>query len=333
MPIFSAQKGRLFSALLLLYPLLLTGCADPTPLPGNQPVATTCPLETDAGLSIQAHLPRLFLILIEGDRGYQEYRTRDISLIETTLSQVVQPGDRIVMATMELTAMNTTIFFDEVVDPVPTPNIIPSPTLEPSITPTTPPVNTPFGPYAQYVANNANATETAIMATATQQTNDFRCAFSNWYNQKQQVLNTYDTLSQKAIDSFSTKEAISFQQNGGNLNTKPAPNSTYAGLAFASSFFQQQGNCSKGQSVCNLTLLMFSNTPDYKYNSPGSLPIDLSEADIYIVFQDCIYVFSNDECDTRRVFWEDFFKEHNAHSVKVFGNKNIEPTFISSLQH
>ncbi len=325
-----------FIQMLLLFSLLLAnGCSGnntafwPTPTYTSTPTMTCPPIAIDTQSSLQSS-PILAVVLFEQqtETNSWAYTAESFQIMRTVLSEAAEPGDRFIFY---LLGPRQSDFQHAYVDGLSVgsasrPDIPSTPTLEPTATATIVPTGTMTGYFALATKDAANATQAALLATATHSAFINNCAMGIWATQYADVATQWVVTRASALDQFMDQYDKRVHEHSIDPDRIVA-NQVYEGLTNAAESFKQE--CNSKYRRC--TLIIFSDLTEWRPKEPDGLAIKFDNVDVISVMLNCNPIYSPD-CQAMQETWNRKFSSYHARTVQYINGDNVEQNLIQLLR-
>ncbi|GEM_PF-3653031 len=336
---------RASSTLLFVAIIVLMGCAPLTPLPTRTPTPTQkiCPSVTIETPGFLENQPILIISLVEQEIVFSDWTetSRAFQILSEVIPSIAKPEDRLVTFYLGPRVYDDAFISDELIGSVGLvrPSIPSTPTPYPTITSTsTPATPTPDDRIVQISTERAaEATQTHVIATTTQNAFLDQCAKLIWATSYALVATQWAQTQESAIETLRAEMQVTKTPG---VSGEYFQNEVYDGFSHATRKFSEYG-CIK-QSGTDQTatpvnapysrcvLLVFSNmdewrTPEFIRESMPILNsrINLNGIEVFISMLNCNDMSEN-YCLTQKNFWTEQLKNYGATSVDFFSNKDIE---------
>jgi hypothetical protein len=341
---------KLYARLVLLFIpnvlLVLMGCgiSPETLLPTRTPTATRliCPeliINTPQALR---NSPIVVITLIEQQFDTSEWTEtfNSFQILNQVVPSIAQPEDRLIMFYLGPRVYDDALISDEIVGSLELvkPSIPFTPTSFPTGIATVTPATTPDDKIVQIATErSADATQTSVIATTTQNAFLDQCAKVVWATSYAAVATQWAVTKAAAINAFTIK--IQVTKTPGESG-ESHQNEVYEGFSHATRKFIEHGCIKQAETDQNATLvnspysrcilLVFSNMDEWrpptfvKEKMPAlHLSIDLNAIEVAVVMLNCNDLSEN-YCLGQKEFWTEELKDYGAASVDFFSKKDIE---------
>ncbi len=272
----SLRRFLAFSAITSLFVILISSC-DPVFRPPNDP--DNCPYERatsyhtyDFGSSDSKYV---YVLL---DQSYEyKYTPQDLELISKTVVQNMYPGDRLVVAWINLENSTRTIIFDERIEREELAKFPPTLT-PPSVIPTLTPAKITTIEGQQIQTNEAIEKDNQAI------NEKHYCKIGEWNATSDAKFQEWKDDQKEEVDSFISKANTALKPSIANDSSRGKL--LYESLSVASQMLQSA--ISKRQHN-RYILIVFSDMNDWRPAKPDELTIELNGVDTLIVSQYCKY--------------------------------------------
>lgn len=290
-----SRKILAFSAIASLLVILIASC-DPIFRPPNDPSNCRYELATDYHTyDFGSPNSKYVYVLIDQSYAYK-FTPKDLELISSTIIPNMFPGDRLVVAWINLENGTQTIIFDKRVERARVPQF--SPTLtSPPVTPTLTPANITTIQGQQMQTNEAIDKDNQTI------NEKYYCKIGEWNALSDAIFQQWKDEQKEKINSFSSEAnatltpSIAKATSGGKL--------LYESLSTASQMLQAAMSRRQHQRYI---LIVFSDMDDWRPSKPDNIQINLNGIDTLIVSQNCNYEI---DCQVK-IDWESQLKSFGA---------------------
>lgn len=294
---FISSRLVLLSVIASLLILLIASCDPVLNSPnnsGNCPYEIATEYRTSADFGVPETQPDSKYVYVLLDQSYDyKFTSKDIDLVTSTIVPNIFPGDRLVVAWINLEHGTQTIIFDERVEQVKLPQFPPTFT-PPLITPTLTPSNITTVQGQQIQTNEAIDKENLVI------NEKHFCKIGEWNAKSQEIADGWKRQQQEKIDSFvehATSQltpSLAKETSGGKL--------LYESLSVASQMLQSAKLKNQYEKY---VLIIFSDMNDWRSQKPDNLTINLNGVNVLIISQNCKYEI---DCSIKGK-WESQFKQ------------------------
>jgi hypothetical protein len=298
---------RIVCVLLLVWGIfILSGCgSEISPTPSDIP----CPPENTSE-SADSQPPRiLYVFLVQEHPRVSSEIDGVYEIITEDTKNFLNPGDRLIMLSMESSTLDAAIFFDETVPYMERPLIEPTPTYYPTITPlptleAKPTAGAAIAAERVRQERHSEAEETWNEKSAF----EFECSMKSWRLRNQEIWKKYDSDKKKTISDF--EDDISDVVEKHIENRKPESRAQiFEAISLSSTIFYSE--CSY-YDKCNL--IIFSDMKDSRSESP--FRIDLTNVDVTVLLSGCRFISAT--CEDNIAFWKNEFSSYSVNSSEFF---------------
>jgi len=314
--VFLSRKIVALSVVASLIIILIASC-NPDFRHPNDP--RDCPYELTADYHIYdfGSLDSKYVyVLIDQSYNYK-FTTKDLELIKKTVIPNIFPGDRLVVAWINLERGTQTIIFDERIERVRIPQFPPTLT-PPPVTPTLTRSNTTTTIQGiQIQTNQAIERDNKVIKEK------YYCKIGEWNATSDDIFQKWKDAQKKNIDSFSEKANTVLQPSlakaisGGKL--------LYESLSTAS---QMLHSAMAKRQHQRYILIVFSDMHDWRPSKPSDIQINLNGIDTLIILQNCDYEIN---CQIK-IDWESQLTSFGALNPLFFVKEdNIEKSLYDYL--
>lgn len=302
---FISSRLVLLSVIASLLILLIASCDPVLNSPnnsGNCPYEIATDYRTSADFGVPETQPDSKYVYVLLDQSYDyKFTPKDIDLVTSKIVPNVFPGDRLVVALINLEHGTQTIIFDERIEQERLPQFPPTFT-PPLVTPTLTPSNITTVQGQQIQTNEAIDKENLVI------NEKHFCKIGEWNAKGQEIADKWKHEQQEEIDSFVEQSnsqltpSIAKETSGGKL--------LYESLSVASQMLQSAKLKNQHEKYI---LIIFSDMNDWRSEKPDDLTIKLNGVDVLIISQNCKYEI---DCSVKDK-WESQFKQFGV-SVPLF---------------
>lgn len=278
---FISSRLVLLSVIASLLIFLIVSCDPVLNSPnnsGNCPYEIATDYRTSADFGIPETQPDSKYVYVLLDQSYDyKFTPQDIELVISEIVSNTFPGDRLVIAWINLEHGTQTIIFDERIEQEKLPKFPPTFTLPP-ITPTLTPSNITTVQGQQIQTNEAIDKNNAVI------NEKHFCEIGEWNAKSQEIADEWKEEQKKEVDSFVEQAksqltpSIAKKTSGGKL--------LYESLSTASQMLQSAMLKKQHEKYI---LIVFSDMNDWRIEKPDDLTINFSGVDVLVISQNCKY--------------------------------------------
>ncbi len=284
------------------------------------------PCPTIENLSESATIsPKLIVVLIKEIPNYQQFSYEALDILRETLPQVMEPGDRLIVLSMEQFTISDARILDIAIDNVEKPLTVDLLTPPQPIGPLPSPTTQPSGNLMQSIATQDAVKyiqQTAV--AATQYAFNYDCVKQTLAVEENEQQANWRKRKEAAIKKFLNKvdEKINENKITGFTESRNIP---YKALDLASDVLDSE--CSKYKRC---SLLIFSDM-DFPYPRPDvdedgkSIEIYLAHIDVGLMLLDCDY---KSQCQDTLDTWNENFAYYGANAGYKIALRNDVRTIL-----
>ncbi len=308
------HKSNVIFTLIIFFIVIvvLVSCSSPPP---TVSIKRICPTTTPNALMNSVSDPsKLIVVLIKEHPDYREYAEQAFDILSRVLPEVLEPGDRVIMMTMEHNNLRESIFFDGEIQPLPKPVLVNSPTPPPTIGPLPSPTVLPKGGYMAAVATqDAIRYMQSTRVAATEIAFEYGCAQEEWKQNGEQAWQEWNAKRLASISEFMNKWNNSINANKSE-GFQIEKRQVFESLKLASQLLESE--CA---SYDECHLVVFSDFRDYRIGNPPTITLTFQGVDIVGVLLNCHY---QTECQKNIDWWKEYFDSLGCTQLQfVVGDK------------
>lgn len=311
-----------FGVVLIILLVILIGCSSPPP---TVSVERICPTTTQSVLVNHASDPsKLIVVLVKEHPNYKEYAQQAFDILLEVFPKLLEPGDRVIMMTMEDSSLSDAIFFDGEISPLQKPAIVNSPTPPPTIGPLPSPTALPQGGYMEAVATqDAIRYMQGTQVAATAMAFEYACAQEEWKQNGEQIWRDWQTKRLKSISEFTDTLSDSINTNV-SQGFQIKKSQVFEALQLASLLLRTE--CA-GYDECHLVI--FSDFYDYRIGTPPPINLMLDDIDVVGVLLNCQY---KSECQDNLIWWQSYFDSLSVSQIEFVTGNKAEQTLLDHFR-